>query len=63
MRLHQYLWLRTGDDPPLEWLTYRLCTLYRCRPSELWQEKVEDIMPHLTCMDVEARVRQKEAGG
>lgn len=42
--------VRIGAGPaPYELISYVLCKdVYHCRPSELVQERVVDVMPHLT---------------
>ena len=61
----EHLW--TKGPPPWEYIELVLCRdVYHCRPSELREENFEDIMEHLACLDIEAKVRNskmKEARG
>jgi len=46
-------------QPPPELLTYLLCKeIYHCTPSQLKQERVVDVMPHLTIFS-EIAVQQR----
>lgn len=50
-----HLW--TGAPPPLEYVTLVLCRdVYHCTPSQLRQERVVDVLPHLAVLQVEAQV-------
>lgn len=57
----KYLWTHSGPPPP-EYLVYKLCKdVYHCRPSELRQEDLAEVLSHLICMGVESRVAAREA--
>lgn len=61
-RLTAHLWVG-GQPAPWEYVTLVLCRgVYHCRPSELRQEALADILPHLTCLGVENRVRSAKSG-
>lgn len=50
-----HLW--TEDDAPIEYVALRLCRdVYHCLPSELKRERLDDIMAHLACLQIEADI-------
>ena len=54
------MWLKTGQ-PPAEYVSLVLCRdVYHCTPVALREVPLVDILPHLTCLGVEGRVRAKE---
>lgn len=56
-----HLW--TGAPAPAEYIEFVLCRdVYHCRPSELRQEDLADILAHLTCLRVESDVQQIRQG-
>lgn len=64
-RLTAHLWVGgQSNPPPWEYTSLVLCRdVYHCRPSELRQEKIADVLPHLTCLGVEAGIRNAKVGG
>lgn len=61
-RLTAHLWVG-GQPLPPEYLNLILCRdVYHCRPSELRQERLTDVLPHLTCLHVENRVHSARSG-
>jgi len=59
MKLARCLWLQAGPAPH-ELLTYLLCQeVYHCRPSELRQERLADILPHMTVREMIAKVKER----
>jgi hypothetical protein len=63
LRLAHHLWLRVGPAP-FELVTYTLCSeVYHCRPSELKEELLSDVLAHLTVRSEIARYKEMEAKG
>lgn len=63
-RIFASLWLdgEADDDPanavPVEYVTLVLCRdVYHCLPSQLRKEPLTPVLKHLTCIDIEAKVR------
>lgn len=65
MSLRLASFLHTGQgQPPTEFLTLILCRdVYSCPPSVLMEEPLENVLPHLTCLEVEAQVREMKKDG
>ena len=60
-RLEPYLFTGSGS-PPAEYVTYQLCTLLSCLPSQLRRESVEDVQALLACVGAEQSIRARKDG-
>lgn len=52
-----HLW--NGMPAPREFVEYKLCDRFKCLPSQLRNERYEDVMNLLTCMSSEKLVEKK----
>jgi hypothetical protein len=55
--------LHTGtEDPPIELLVLRLCREFNCLPSALEKEPLHLLLPLLTALSAEGKVRSFKNG-
>lgn len=57
MRLAEYLWIGKGG-PPVDYVDMILCRdVYHCPPDALDRQDTARVRRHLTCLEVESKVR------
>lgn len=59
-----HLWAGgAANPPPLEYVELQLCREFHVMPSQLRQERLDDLDRWLVMMDVEAKVRKQRNNG